>query len=132
MKRSRPVAFLCLIVYLCTATGLVQASLLGLFNPVNHIQHGLNQAQISTLSDTATKPLHQAKPIIILDLASLLKNDNLQESTRGKPAFFVITTELVTWPATIPALRSQICSNAPLPLFRSDSLQQFHTLSLQV
>lgn len=132
MKRSRPAAFLCLIVYLCTATGLAQASLLGLFHQPPHFQHGHTGDPTDAASEQASSPLHQIKPVFILDMASLLKNDNLQEPIKDRPVFFVISTELVTWPAAIPALRNPSHRDAPLPLFRSDSLMQFNTLSLQV
>lgn len=126
MKRSRPVALLCLIVYLCTATGLAQASLLGHFNSATYPQEKAESAQAKQL------PLHEAEPAFTLDLSSLIQNGNLQGSTEDVADFLLICATLVTWPASLPSTTSFVFLQTASPPFRSDPLLQFSTLSLQI
>lgn len=132
MKRSRPVALLCLIVYLCTSTGLAQASLLGHFNTATYPSGSFGEKHSAAGHEAEPAHIHEIEPALNLEMASLTQNGLFQGPIEDATTFVLISTTLVTWPVATPVSCGQHCHQSPSPMFRSDPLRQFHTLSLQL
>jgi hypothetical protein len=115
---------LCLIVYLLTATGLAQASLLGHFNSATYPQ---NQ---SASAPSGLSPAHEVEPVLAIDLSSLTQNDG--QDADESADFLLVCAALVTWPTSIAHTVPFTSPQPASPLYRSDPLRQFGTLSLQI